>query len=201
MQVGSVAAIFLAAGLSRRFGPDDKLVVPIGQRPLAGCGAAALAGLPFAGRFAIVRSGAEELEGLLTRQGFAVVRNDSPELGLSHSIRLGVQAATGSSGVLIALADMPLIPATHFRSLVDALSEDCPIVATRGPHGPMVPAAFAATCLDALTGLTGEAGARALLGGAAIVEIAPDLLLDVDHPEQLARIRSAAAADPDASRA
>ncbi len=201
MQVGSVAAIFLAAGLSRRFGADDKLMAPIGQRPLAECGAAALAGLPFARRFAIVRYGAEELEVLLARHGFAVVRNDKPELGLSHSIRLGVQAATGSSGVLIALADMPLIPATHFRSLVDALSEEHPVVATRGQHGPMVPAAFAARCFDALTGLAGDAGARVFLKGAATVEIAPDLLVDIDDPEQLARIRSAAAADPDASRA
>ena len=188
--------ILLAAGRSVRFGAEDKLLADYCGRPLVDHAGTTIAGIGFAHRIAVVRAGATALRQVLESRGYAIVENDEPEAGLSRSLRLGI-GASRSSAILIALADMPLVPEEHFVALCRALSPATPIVASLGPEGPMVPAAFIATEFDKLLHLTGDTGARALLAGAATVAIDPDLLVDIDLPDH---IRPQAAIGPDICR-
>ena len=174
------AAILLAAGLSRRFGAEDKLLSDHHGRPLVDHAAATLAGLPCARHIAVVRVGAPKLRALLEARGFAVVENDAPETGMARSLALGIMAAGDAEAALIALGDMPAIPAAHLAALCARLSPDAPIAATAGPSRPMVPAAFVASVFARLQALTGDRGAQDVLADVPTVALDPALLFDID---------------------
>lgn len=174
--------LLLAAGLSRRFGAADKLMSDWRGRPLADHAAATLEQLPFLRRIALVRRGAPALSAMLAARGFAIIENERPDQGMAHSIGLGIGAASGSQTVLIALADMPEVPETHFAALIAAAGDDADIVASRAIEQISVPAAFMARRFDDLKVLSGDQGARAMLSSASTVEIDPLLLTDVDRP-------------------
>lgn len=177
--VERTAAILLAAGRSLRFGSADKLTSKFEGCPLVDHAAATLAGLPFARHIAVVRAEAAELRDLLEHRGFAIVDNDRPEDGLSHSIALGIAAVIDADAALIALGDMPRVPANHFRALCEAAGDGA--AASLGLGRPTVPAAFAASCFADLARLTGDRGARFMLDDAIPVHVDPHALLDVDR--------------------
>ena len=184
--IGCVA-ILLAAGRSTRFGRGDKLMTDFRGRPLADHAAAIIASLPFRKRIAVVRVGAPELCELLADRGFSVVENDRSEEGLSHYIRLGADAVAGAEAAILALADMPFVPAEHLRSLCLALAPANPIAASLAGNRPTVPAAFMASEFGRLRHLSGDAGARSLLMGSKTIPINPALLADIDRPDDLTR--------------
>src|SRR5579875_545206 len=132
--------ILLAAGKSARFGDQDKLEQDYLGAPLAFHVVTALEAVPFAERLAVVSD---------TRLDFAsrdyrVIQNDAPEDGLSHSLRLGVAAARERDprAVLIALADMPRVTASHIYRLLDYADGDDAILASSDGTQPRPPALF-----------------------------------------------------------
>lgn len=176
-----VVAVLLAAGRAERFGAD-KLRAPLAGMPLARHAAGTLAGLPFAHRIAVCAPGTPSLEGL----GFRRMEIDPPGAPQSRSIALGVAEAgrLGARAVLIALADMPLVPAAHFTALVEAF-EGTAVATLAGPVA-MPPAIFGRPAFPALGALTGDRGARDLLRSADTLGLDPALALDVDTPADLA---------------
>lgn len=177
-----VAAVLLAAGRSTRFGAEDKLMALLDGIPLGLHPARTLAALPFAARLAVT--------GAIERSwpGFDIVRNDQPDLGMGHSIALGVAAARqrGADAVLIALADMPLVSANHFARVMACGQGPDSLAASSGGVNRMPPALFGSAWFDRLEQLSGDKGARMLLDQAEIVACAPGELIDVDHPADLA---------------
>jgi molybdenum cofactor cytidylyltransferase len=93
--------------------------------------------------------------------------------------------AAGARGVLLALADMPLVPAAHIHALVARFDGDR--IGTAADGVTMPPALFGRAHFPALAALTGDRGGALRLTGAPLVELAPDLALDIDRPEDLAR--------------
>ena len=90
----------------------------------------------------------------------------------------------GARAVLVALADMPLVPPAHVIALVEAF-EGTP-VATLAGAVPMPPAIFGRAAFPALLALGGDRGARDLLRRADTLALDPALALDVDTPADLA---------------
>lgn len=177
------ALILLAAGRSTRFGAADKLTAPLLGRPLAMHAVTALASVPFARRIAVVGSAALDV----AAHGYQPVRNDTPETGLSGSIRLGVEAARrhGVDAILIALADMPRVTGTHVAALFSLADGPDTIVASGDGMRRSPPALFGQAWFDRLTRLEGDEGARHLLRDATIAMGPPGLLTDIDRPEDL----------------
>ena len=182
-----VALILLAAGLSRRFGDSDKLIVDLNGVPLGLHAANALSALPFAARIAVMGKTA------LAFQGFETVHNDTPEAGMSWSLALGVAAARihRPQAVLVVLADMPFVSEAHVRALLAAGEGAGAIVASGAGGAPMPPALFGADHFDTLESQSGDKGARQLLHAATIVTAPPHELTDIDTPQALARHRDA----------
>ena len=177
-----LALVLLAGGQSTRFG-GAKLMADLGGTPLALHAAAMLAALPFAARYAVTGPDVPDLAAL----GYTTVPLDPPGAPQAHSLALGVAAAQadGARAVLVALADMPLVPSGHIHTLVSAFTGDR--IATSADGVTMPPALFGAQHFAALTALGGDRGGASLLKGAPTVPLDPRLALDVDRPEDLAR--------------
>lgn len=172
------ALILLAAGRGSRFG-GGKLGSILAGIPLARHAADRLAALPFTRRVAICSPSTPVL------QGFERLMLDPAQAPLSRSIATGIAALGDEPAAMIALADMPLVPAAHFAALLDAFDGD--VVASRVNGLAMAPAVFGSSHFPALLRLTGDRGAGALLHGARSIELDPALALDVDTVDDLAR--------------
>lgn len=169
--------VLLAAGRSMRFG-GTKLAAPVAGRPLAQQAGAMLAGLTFARRVAVIGEDDFGLAGL----GYELVRVSGAS-ALSRSISTGVAALDDGRCVMLALADMPLIPQAHIAALCAGFAGDRVATGVDGMVSP--PAIFASRWREALLALEGDRGAGHLLKDAAQVPLSADLAMDVDRPEDL----------------
>jgi molybdenum cofactor cytidylyltransferase len=179
----AVAVILLAAGLSSRFGPRDKLAVPLDGLPLGLHAARMLEALPFAHKVAVTAANGPDF----AAYGFAPVINPDPAAGQSVSIRMGVAHAriAGPEAVLIVLADMPFVPIAHIHALMDRFDGEHRVVGSTEGQRASPPALFDASLFPILEALTGDAGARMLLRDAQLVRASPDELADIDTPLDL----------------
>ena len=180
--------ILLAAGRSARFGDTDKLELDYLGAPLAFHVVTALEAVPFAGRIAVVSDTRLDF----AARGYDVIANDAPERGVSSSIRLGVAAARERDprAVLIAMADMPRVTASHIYRLLDYADADDTILASSDGKQPRPPALFGRNRFDWLMNLSGDSGAREMIMKAHHMIAVPNELIDVDTPEDLERLRA-----------
>lgn len=173
-------ALLLAAGQSRRFGAEDKLLAPFRGAPLVSHAAKALA--RFERKIAVVSS--PQVRDLLS--GFEIVQLDG-DAAQSRSLQAGVAQAPAAP-LLVTLGDMPLITAAHLVAVVAA----CPVGGVAASHDgsrPMPPACFDPALFPELLATTGDQGAGPLLRRLACpVPAPPDLLADVDTPGDLAAL-------------
>lgn len=187
---GAIVGILLAAGAATRF-RANKLLHPLpGGTPIAAAAAqnlrAALARV-----IAVVRPGVPELERALAATGAEVTVCADATAGMGHSLAHAIAAAPEAAGWVVALADMPFVAPATIRGVAAALADGAPLAAPayRGERGH--PVGFAARYRDELCALSGDAGARAILGRdrARIRIVAvddPGVLRDIDTPEDLA---------------
>ena len=115
-----VTAIILAAGLSRRMGARNKLLLPVCDVPMirhmVGVYRAATSG-----RVVVVKGyQAEEIENALEGSGAETRFNADFEQGQPTSVACGLRAANGSEDILIGLGDQPQLTADDIRSLLAA---------------------------------------------------------------------------------
>ena len=188
-----IAALVLAAGLSRRMG-RPKLLLHLGGQPVIRRTVA-----PLVGQFAdvVVVTGPsatdihEALAGLPAR--FAV--NPRPEDGQGISMASGVAALDPATrAVLIVLGDQPVLPPAVIPALLAAFERTGKAIVApvyRGFQG--TPVLFAAEVFPELRALTGDRGARSVVMAhpERVERVEFDLPepADVDTPEDYARLR------------
>lgn len=178
----STVGIVLAAGRSTRFGEADKLLATYKGRPLCSYAAEAMRGASVDVKLACIQApdvGAQFAE--FDSVTCAGTQSDSLKAGLQRA------RSIGATRVLISLADMPNVTTDLLNRV---LATQAPIAACRVENGPLtVPALFDQSYFDALAGLDGDKGARALLRDTetlAEVLISPYEAKDVDRPIDLA---------------
>ncbi len=181
--------LLLAAGRSQRYGDvGSKLDEDFLGRPLGLHVAVTLEMVPFLERIAITGSCRIDY----AAHGFRVIRNAAPEAGIATSIALGVRAAQerDADAVMLALADMPRVTATHIHRLFDASRGPDTVVASSDGTDTSPPALFGRDRFDFLLSLQGDEGARDLVRAGRHVVTAPAELIDVDTAEELAELRA-----------
>jgi molybdenum cofactor cytidylyltransferase len=190
-----IAAIVLAAGLSRRMG-RPKLLLPVEGRPVLRItveGVLATGVEPV-----VVVTGTEhrELVDALAGLPVVLVHNPSPEAGQASSIRIGVRALPRETeAVLIALGDQPFVPSRVIGALLAALRKTGKaIVAPRYRDGRGNPVLFGRETFAELLEVSGDQGARSVVerdaSRVALVDFDLPMPQDVDTPEDYRRLRS-----------
>ena len=184
-----IAGILLAAGKSTRFG-SHKLLHPVyDSTPMV---LAALHRLQTSVDqvFVVVRPEDESLIQLLSQEKCSLVPCAHAERGMGASLACGVRAASDAQGWLIALADMPEIPADVVATLVDHLRQGEEIIAPIHENRRGHPVGFSRSYYSELMQLDGDSGARNLIAAHAdklklIPCSDPGILRDIDTPQDL----------------
>ncbi len=189
-----MVGILLAAGFSRRFGADDKLLHTLADGRAIAVAAAEnlIKATPLT--IAAVRPGNQALAALLEQAGLKVMFCNAQQTemadSLSAAVRYAAQFDESCTGFVIALADMPYIKPDTIKAIAHALDTGAAIVAPvyQGKRGH--PVGFSAKFRDELEQLTGDEGARAILKRHAdqitLLECNdPGILTDIDTPQDL----------------
>ncbi|MEZ0287343.1 MAG: NTP transferase domain-containing protein, partial [Methylophilus sp.] len=125
-QQSVIVGILLAAGFSRRFGQQDKLLHPLdnGLSVAETAGLALIQALPYS--VAVVRQENTTLQNSLVAQGYRVTQCETDATEMADSLKLGVLSAQSAfphaTGFVIALADMPFIPPATIKKVADQLA-------------------------------------------------------------------------------
>jgi molybdenum cofactor cytidylyltransferase len=162
----TATALVLAAGEGRRFGGAKQLAELRGRPLLAHAVAAArAAGLDRV--IVVLGARAEEVRAAVDHHGVEVAVCADWADGMSASLRCGLRAAAGSDEVVVLLGDQPGVGADAVARVRAAAGD-----AARATYGgaPGHPVVLRAALLARAGELRGDAGFRALLGGAAEVE-------------------------------
>lgn len=149
-----VAAVILAAGESRRFGSPKQLALLHGQPLLQHVTAAARD----AGLTPIIAVVPPSLS--FDAADVMCVPNENPELGMSHSLRLGFAAIPSTVGaVVILLGDQPTVGAELIRRVIAARGST-PFVAAHAAGLVMPPVVVERSHFDAVQRSSGDMGLR-----------------------------------------
>ena len=180
-----IGCVLLAAGNARRFG-SNKLQVQVDGESLI---RRALETVP-SGLVTVVVSQYPEILSLAGEYGFEAVLNDQPDLGLSRSVRLGLERLTDCDGVLFLVADQPWLKRDSAEALA-ALWAQNPAKIAAMAHGGVRgnPCIFPARFFPELLELQGDHGGNTVIRRheeeLLLVEAPEAELTDVDTPEAL----------------
>lgn len=189
-----IGAVVLAAGGSQRLGVPKQLLLYEGEPLLR---RAVLAVRDSGAAPVVVVLGAEADRIAPVLGDITVVRtitNYDWTTGLASSLAVGLKAlleAGDSDGVLVTLADQPLVDAASLGKLLDAFDGEHRIVASAYDGIIGVPAVFAQEHLTELMALTGDAGAGSWLRSRADTVTSIPLsaaATDVDTPSEAAEL-------------
>ncbi len=193
-----VAALILAAGLSRRMGKANKLLAEIDGAPMVARAADAVLASKAAPVIVVTGHEAERVRAALDGRKLGFVHNPDYADGLASSLARGLAALPqDTDGVLIALGDMPRIKPAQLDQLIAAFNplegRAICVPTCRGKRGN--PVLLARRFFAEMARLKGDTGARQLIGQyhELVAEVEMDdegVLIDIDSPDKLVKLRA-----------
>jgi molybdenum cofactor cytidylyltransferase len=186
-----ITGVILAAGASTRMG-TQKLLLELGGEPLV---TRTVRQVFEAGFDDVLVVAGHEHEGILAaveRLNCRHAINPDYDTGMGSSFRTAVAHLGDAVAAMFALADQPFVTATEYRRLLDTYRDEAPgIVSVRYGEVTAPPHLFSREFFPELAVL--EHGARPVLQRhrerTVILQFPPDMLLDIDTPEDYERAR------------
>jgi molybdenum cofactor cytidylyltransferase len=194
------AAVVLAAGMSTRAGPVNKLLLPFRENTLLGCVLDAVRASAVTEIMVVTGHEAERIRPVISAhltgaaQPWRIIHAPDFADGLSASLKAGIHAVHPKTlGTVVCLGDMPLVTSKVIDLLIKSQRpQDMATVPTRdGKWGN--PVLLSRALFPEVMRLTGDQGARRILkqaeGKIRLLEIAdPAIETDIDTPEMLENI-------------
>lgn len=191
-----IAALILAAGQSRRMGPQNKLLMRWNDKPLVAHVCEAATGSACQQTVLVTGHEREQVEEAARPYGVRCIHNADYEEGMGTSLACGVRTLMDhTDAIIVLLADMPLVQADHINRMIEAakvepaLGSKTLVVACDGDK-PGNPVLFGSDWFGTLAQASGDAGARGLLRSNVdrlFVDIGPAASQDFDVPEAFSR--------------
>lgn len=136
----------------------------------------------------------EEIRKKLLDYNIHVVMNEKSELGISHSIKLGIEADDTCDGYLFIVSDQPFIKAESIQALIDRfIKSDKGMACVEYNNKLKNPTIFSKKYKEELLQLQGDVGGKSVmkkhLDDLERVQICNELeLIDIDTKEELENI-------------
>ncbi len=182
---GNIQAIVLAAGLGRRFGDEPKQLAMLRGKMLI---AHVLEKIPQQLEPIIVTRRAIQAEIAHMAPDATILVNERPEIGLSESLKLGLQALKKNYHAMIFLADMPFVQENTIHQLLtkfDGTMALAPSFGGKRGHPVCLPSSMIAKAMK----IVGDEGLGKLLGKevhCSLLECQDrGILMDVDEKKDL----------------
>jgi CTP:molybdopterin cytidylyltransferase MocA len=188
-----IGGLVLAAGGSSRFGGRPKQLAMLDGRPLLEHVLMAMSSAPLDRVAVVLGAHADEVRAGVPLHGAEAVVCSDWALGMGASLQVGVGALSDCDAVAVVLGDQPRLSWEAVARVVSQRGAD--ELAVRATYGgvPGHPVLLEKTLLSRVAELNGDAGARKLLHGVPIREVACDGLGspdDIDTPEALAALQA-----------
>ena len=180
-----IAIILEAAGNSTRYGSNKLLRIMEDGRPMI-CSILDAARAQKTSRRILVT---QYFEAAALAPDFCVVINDSPELGISHSMQLGIEAASDADAYMFCVCDQPWLSAATIRRLIEAYRDTGSGIVSLAWQGKMCnPKIFSSRYREELLKLKGDTGGRQIISAhmddLLLVEAeSENETVDIDTPE------------------
>jgi len=187
-----IAAIVLAAGYSRRYGAENKLLADLNGKPVLTHVLDAIAPLPFSQRLVIVNPSHSEIASLCNSSVFNIVENENAENGMGGSIAAGVRSLGKTDAVMIVLGDMPFVTQQTYLKIIEAFrnnpGETIFAPAYQGHRGH--PVIFRQSHFDQLKSLNEDTGAKRIIDAnklafSSVPVCDPGIMSDIDAQSDL----------------
>jgi molybdenum cofactor cytidylyltransferase len=187
-----VGGIILAAGMSKRM-RRNKLLIRLGPRPIITHVLDAALNSRLGEVTLVAGEEVYEFAVGLHCEKVKVIVNRSPELGMSHSLRLGLDTLGAVRGAMLILGDQPFINGSIIDTLIENFDKNpATIVAPLIKGRRSQPTLFPKEMFPELLEVTGDVGGRSLVAshrvrfrGVELGDLYEDM--DVDTPEDLTR--------------
>jgi molybdenum cofactor cytidylyltransferase len=190
-----IAAVVLAAGRSTRMG-RSKLVLEIAGRPVI----QHVVGHVRQSRcdliVVVVSAEADRVAQDARGPGVQIVVNERHREGMGTSIAAGISALPPEcEAAVIVLGDQPRVTPASINALIDTYrTTGKPLVASRYGAVTGAPTLIGRALFDEARRLNGDVGGRWLIDRhpdlVDEVPLSPDLAIDLDTPEEFARVRA-----------
>lgn len=187
-----LGCIIMAAGNAARFG-DNKLAAELQGRSLIHRALEAVPSKMF-NTVAVVTQYPEIME-LAAEFQFTAVCNKHPDWGISHTIKLGLDALGDCSGALFLVSDQPLLKRETVAALVrlwESQPEKIAALAHNGVRGN--PCVFPARLFPELMALREDHGGNTVIRrheeNLILLEAREEELTDVDTPEAMEELKA-----------
>ena len=186
--------ILLAAGNSDRF-KGNKLLTKVNDKPMYMNVVEKILKLDFRFNKIILVTQYEEIKAELIEQPIQVVMNKNSELGISHSIKLGISDDMEADAYMFMVCDQPFILLESMEKLIDRFMKSNKGMACVQYEGKLGnPTIFSRKYTKELLSLNGDVGGKSIikkhLDDLEKVEISHKVeLMDIDTREELEKLR------------
>lgn len=196
----TVHVLILAAGASSRMRGADKLLQPVGRKPLLRLVAETALATTAPVSVTLPKGGSARLEAL-ARLPVEIIEIPDAAEGMSRSVHRGVEAISASGpgpqdGLMILPADMPGFTTAALSDLISRFRAEPDLIFRGGTIAGQAghPAIFPRDLWPALAAVKGDEGGRSVLqknqGRVRVIPLpGPMAILDLDTPEDWAAFR------------
>ncbi len=198
-QKPQIAALLLAAGQSRRMGPQNKLLALIDGKPMVRHVAETLQKVELDEILMVTGHQADDVLKSMWDLNLPSVQNPNYKEGLSASLKVGFEILKDRvDGILVCLGDMPYLSAQSIEKLIKGFNPEngksIVIPTSDGKRGN--PVLLSTQYWPDIKTLSGDLGARAIIvandHAVEAVEIdSTEIFMDIDTPEILAAVTNA----------
>jgi len=184
--------ILLASGNSIRF-KGNKLLASVNNKPMYMNVVEKILKLNF--NKIILVTQYEEIKAALVEQPIQVIMNKNSELGISHSIKLGISDDMEADAYMFMVCDQPFISLESIEKLIDRFMKSNKGMACVQYEGKLGnPTIFSRKYMQELLSLNGDVGGKSImkkhLDDLEKVQISHKVeLMDIDTREKLEKLR------------